>query len=229
MTGICVAAMLALSTCTPSTTEEGISEGVILYSVTYPTMSKQHAFAHLLPTQMRYTFKDNLTVSELKSMGVMKTYIISDNESQELQVAVKFFNDRIASTFEGNEAAELYDHLGKVEVTREQGSKVIAGYKCNKVKVVFADANIPEATLYYTDDINIEAPNWATPFNDIPGVLLQYEIIQNGIHMRFVAEKVLMSKVNDEDFRIPSDYKAVNKAEVLSKMQEISDTFNELD
>ena len=90
-------------------------------------------------------------------------------------------------------------------------AKEIAGYVCKKAKVTWDDLSFD---VFYTDEIKITDPNWNNPFNEIDGVLLQYQFDMFGIKTKITAETVEKIDVEDETFDIPADYKTVTKAEM---------------
>ena len=64
-----------------------------------------------------------------------------------------------------------------------------------------------------SEEIDIKNINWCTPFNEIDDVMLEYNLIQYGIEMKFKAINISETKVSDDFLKIDEDYEfsAVNK------------------
>ena len=86
-------------------------------------------------------------------------------------------------------------------VTKQK--KVIAGYNCNKVEVVPDDKSIPPFDVYYTDELDIKDPNFASPYKEIKGVLMEYQLKKFGLEMRFEAKSVRKELIEDKYFQVP--------------------------
>ena len=103
--------------------------------------------------------------------------------------------------------------------------KEIIGYHCNKAIVNVNNEAQDAFTVYYTDKINIETPNWCNEYVEIPGVLLEYQYEKYGVCMRFTASKIEFKKVDDEEFLLPTGYTLISEPEMDKEMQEIFDSF----
>jgi hypothetical protein len=86
---------------------------------------------------------------------------------------------------------------------------MIAGYKCTMAKITFPDDIHPSFTVYYTNDIHLQTPNWNSPFSKIEGVLMEYQVDRYGLEMKFTAKKVTKADVESSSFEIPEGYKPV--------------------
>jgi len=213
--------------CANGTTNTGISQGEIEYEVSYPSADSQNPFANILPSKMTFTFKDDQTVTEMKSgMGAMRSIFIANPKKGELKAMLKIFDDKMAVILNQAQIKENYAHIPAMTFTEVKGKKMIAGYDCKKIKVSFAGDVKSDITIYYTDDINIDQPNWGIPYSEIKGVLMEYEMEQNDIVMKFRAMKVIERDVLPEEFDIPEGYKMVDKALMDKKTLEITETFN---
>ena len=68
--------------------------------------------------------------------------------------------------------------------------------------------------IYYTKDIKIHNPNKKNPFYQINGVLMDFQVNLYNMDMRFIAKKVIKAEVPDSIFRIPGEYKKINRKTV---------------
>ena len=68
--------------------------------------------------------------------------------------------------------------------------------------------------MYYTNDIGISHSNWYTPFREIEGVLLEYQVRKYNYEMRLTALEVIKEEINDNVFSVPGDYENISKQEM---------------
>jgi GLPGLI family protein len=199
--------------CNPFTTDN-ISEGVIQYEITYPVSTSDNVMASLMPTEMKYQFKNHNSAAELSAgMGMFSTSFISNAASKTLTQLVKIMNKRYALVSNNKEVDELIQEQPKIQITFTKDTKVIAGYKCKKAIVTLPETK-QKFDVFYTKDIDIKNPNWSSPFREIDGVLMEYQIKRYNVEMRFTAKSVTDTKVEDAIFELPGDYKKISKKEM---------------
>ncbi len=202
---------------TPGSTKF-IDEGEIEYKITYPNMDANDIMlSSMMPKSMKMRFKDNNTISELKTgAGVFQTKFINQHKDKKLIHLVKLVNKKYGLILD---SADIYDSYAKkkngMTIEETQETKEIAGFKCHKVNVQF-DNPEENFTLYYTKEIQIDKPNWCTPFYEIDGVLMEYEIEQYNVKMHLIAVSTSALDVEDE-FIMPDDYEEISQSEMQDK------------
>jgi GLPGLI family protein len=223
----CIA--ITYSACTNfSAFDKRPSEGIIEYQVSFPYLYDEVGLLKsLLPDKMQLYFKREAYVSELSTVGGMfKNRFVSNQDDEILVHQLKVFKKRIAANYDTNGVNRLLGSLPNLTIIETNETDSIAGYHCKKAIGVFDDISMPEMTIYYTDDINILNPNWCTQFYSIPGVLMQYEVEQFGVRMRFRATSVIPGEVA-EDLLIPEPgYEDVEHDALQTELELILDTFN---
>lgn len=208
-----------LAACNSSTNKKDISEGVIEYTIVYPKMDENDIMlASMMPKSMNMKFKENNTVSELKTgAGVFQTKFINQNKNKKLIHLVKMVNSKYGLILD---STEIYDSYAKMvdgmRIEKTQETKEIAGYKCYKAKVTF-DHPENNFDIYYTNEIKIDNPNWCTPFHQIDGVLMEYQLENYNILMRLTAESVVEADVDAGEFEMPGDYQEITQSEMEEK------------
>lgn len=106
--------------------------------------------------------------------------------------------------------------LNSPELVRENESKTIAGYKCNKIKIVTPEST---STCWVTNELNLPVrkfPEWlkSNPVyqvlvqNQVSGFPMQIETISSGGELLYSVkvEKVVPSKLNASEFELPANY-----------------------
>lgn len=203
--------LLWLSSSCSGKKNKGISEGVIEYSA--EVVDESHPLAGLAPGSATVKFKNDDLLVEMSTMGIFNTSFISDPHKKTLSQLIKFMDLKNACIQSEKELIkEGGDYALKLEETKE--TKVIAGYKCKKVKATMV--NDPSVTfdVYYTDEIGVDSINYLGPYRQLKGMLMDYRLKKLGIEMRFVATSVKSEEVPDNSFEVPSFYKIVTRGEM---------------
>lgn len=194
------------------TDEKFISEGEIVYEAS--VLDQDNSMASMAPNKMTVRFKANKSCAEMNAgLGLFSTSFISDPEKKTFTQLVKILNKKFMLTQDEatiNKENERYP----IELIPTNETKVIAGYKCMKVKVIPLDKGAKPYDIFYTNELNIENPNFTNPFYKIDGVLMEYQLKKFGLEMRFVARSVKSEVVEDKCFQVPSDYKKVSEKEM---------------
>lgn len=196
-----------------------ISEGYIEYEITYPKIDKDDIFMiGMMPKDMKMKFKDNNTIGELKTgAGVFTTKFITNNNERNLFHYLKLVNKKYGLILD---SADIYQSYAKkpddMQLIPSDSTKIIAGYTCKRMDVVFSDST-KNFSIYYTDDIGIKDPNWCSPFHEIKGVLMEYNISQFNVEMHLRAKAVTAADIDDEEFAVPADYEKITQKEMEEK------------
>jgi hypothetical protein len=188
---------------------EGNSEGKVVYEVSYPDTLKNGPMGAMLPKEMTLYFRENKTNAEFKmGMGLITTHFMSDASEKKFSTLFKGFGKKSAMVF--NEAAVKKNFLDHVDLKLVEtgNTKEVAGYKCREVNVT--DSTDHTYNVYYTEDVNIDSPNWCTPFKEIDGLMMEYSVKVNDIVMNLKAKSVVFEKVDSTLFTIPPDYEIIS-------------------
>jgi len=193
--------------------DEGfISEGVITYDA--EVMDTDNPMASLAPSKMDIKFKDNKSSAEMSAgMGMLTTSFISDPETKTFTQLIKLLNKKF-SVIQNIAEIKKENELFNLQIIPTKETKMIAGYKCKKVRIHYKGGEPSDYDVYYTTDLNIKNPNFANPYFMIDGVLMEYKIKKFGLEMKFTAKSVTKQKVDDTEFELPSDYKQISQAEM---------------
>lgn len=198
-----------------------IREGKIVYELSYPQFKEDNIFTSMFPSEMTFRFKDNNTRNELStSMAVFSTLLLANSKEKKVTHLV-----RIANKYSGLEmdSVEIMEEYGKkpegMIITPTDSTKEIAGYLCNHAWVTFESDPSKNFSVFYTNEIGIEEPNWCTPFHEIKGVLMQAQVNKFNIDMHMVAKQVVAEEYPDEDFIITEEYQPITVEEMADIFQ----------
>ncbi len=200
---------------------DGITQGVIQFNVTYPYLDSNDIGLKLLPEQMTMTFKDDLyRVESEGGMGLFLAGFISHGKEQTMDYFMKIIGQKMVSRFTLKAMKQFHHEFPAYRLEFLDSTKTIAGLPCKAAKVIFFDNVVSDYTIWYTDQILIENPNWCSPFPKIEGVMLEYIIQRDGLVIHFQANDVVPGVIDPSTFAIPLDYKVVSNKKLIYKMEE---------
>jgi hypothetical protein len=194
-----------------SENDKVIDEGQIEFDS--KVVDESHPLAGLAPSSATLKFKKDKFIMEMSTMGMFNTMFVCDVTSKTLTQMVKFMDVKQACIETEKEiAVENAGYKLKIEETKE--TKMIAGYKCNKLKVTMADDPSVVFDAYYTKDMGMENVNDLSPYAGVKGMLMQYRLKKMGLEMQFTAKCVKKTEIPDATFEVPAYFKIVSSAEM---------------
>ena len=212
--------LILVNSCTVKK-EKAIDEGILEYNVEYLTSKKENPIVNLLPPSMCIKFKNNSTYTLIKGwMGVFSLSYISNYENATNTTLLKIMNQKYFYSSQFRDSNMIFDDFEGMNLQFTNDTKKILGYNCKKVIATFKNTNTPSFDVYYTNEIKIKNATFNTPFKDIDGVLMEFNIKMSQIPMRLTISKVNSVEVSDDVFDIPSSYIKVER----KKIQNILDS-----
>jgi len=193
-------------------------QGTITYDITYTGDNINPALKAQLPSLGTVTIKDCKSKTE-QAVGGMTQSSISDGTSKSEIILIDLMGTKYALKLS---AQEIADEMAKAPVSTVNittGTKVIAGYTCKQAILTSKDedGNITTDTIYFSEEIGCKDINFSDPnFKDIPGTVLEYSQFspQIGATVTYKVKEIKKSKISDNVFLIPSDFKEVTKEEL---------------
>jgi hypothetical protein len=151
------------------------------------------------------TYKGSKMKIEVNMKKLFSNVIISDEKTRSITLLLKLSSRQMAATLNEDEIQRFLADFPDIEYL--QSTKVREyGNKTGKHTVaVFTDIS-REIDVYFSDEFGLENPNWCTPFKDVTGVLLQYDMARYGLTMRFTAVKIEEIPISESAFSIPEGY-----------------------
>ena len=187
-------------------------EGVIHFELTYLDDENANPIITFLPNTMSYAFKDGKTIQKVEGWGgVFKMVGISDTKKDSVVALMKILGDKFEYRCKLGDDSFGYDPLEGLTIEYVKGEKEIAGCKCKKAIGHCKDIDYE---LYYTEDIKIKNANWNTPFKNVKGVLMEYQISMFNINTKIVAKEIERNEIEDSEFEVPEGYTCVDKNKI---------------
>lgn len=206
--------------------DDRINEGVIEYALTFPDYDPDGLMAGMLPERTTLTFADGKQLAELSAgMGIFRTHMVADNEAQVLDYHLSLMSKKMMSHLLPRDLEAIHDGTPKPFLLFTNDVDSIAGFPCKRVVAIFDRIDLPEVEIWYTEEIDMDDPNWFGPFADVPGVMLSYEMVQYGLRMRLDAVSITPSEVDRSKFQGRPEYEQVVPEVLHHEMAEVLGTF----
>jgi GLPGLI family protein len=190
------------------------SQGIVEYSVSYVS-NKSTIPTNLLPRKAILKFKGNKGITSIDGfMGMFSLTNITDFRKFTNTMMLKVMDNKYFYPGEKYASPFYFDSICNFKLKMLDETKIIAGFKCKKATVVFADSTQLPFDIFYTDELTIKNPNKATPFNEIGGVLMQFNIRITNIEMRLTAKGYKSEKIPEDIFKIPKGYRRVSREKI---------------
>ena len=87
--------------------------------------------------------------------------------------------------------------------------KKVAGYNCRKGKIT---TNEGSSVVYYSTAFKSAAQVFGA-YSNVPGLLLELQLTENGTTQIVKTKKLSKRKVKDEEFMIPEEYREMSESE----------------
>lgn len=208
-------ALFSVSCSDPTETHQTLHEGIVEYKTF--SLDAKHPMAMYMPDKASVKFKQNsLFIEMYAGAGFLYMAFISNPEQRTFTQLVKILDIEKACVESEEEIyQESLDYQLKFKETKE--TKMIAGYKCRRVKATKVNDPTVSFDVYYTTELGSDSINNIGPYKAIKGMLMEYRIKKFGIELCFVATKVKQAKIDSTVFKIPSNYVLVSR-EAIDKV-----------
>ena len=190
------------------------SAGVITYAIDYPEEITNSPTGSLMPDKMTLSFRDQQIRYHFKgSFNVFSLDFYSPCPEDSCTTVFRFMDKKMLSKGSEDVNFFIFNEGTTPSVTiKKDGTKEIAGMTCRHGKVRFKGA--PEIDIYFSDSINLRKPNRHTPFEKVPGVMLEFSVDYNGVRFHFVAEEVDFAIPEKAMFTVPHETKTSHQEEI---------------
>lgn len=206
---------LIIASCTHRASKES-NQGIITYNITYAENISDKGLSAFLPEEMTTTFKDEKFKVQLNGeFNLYNLKYIARSGGDTCFTLLKILDKKLYYPHDKGENLFLFYKHDHPRITYYKDSlKVIAGYNCSMGKATFNNKNISDIRFYYTNKINFKSTNVNTPFKDVPGMLLEFNIDYQDLNFMFKAKSVKLKVIGDDEFIIPKNYRLVDTNEI---------------
>lgn len=179
-------------------------EGKIVYKLEYQLPDSLKLYAEFLPKEATVFFKGDSTVSIQRS-SEESTTVITDKKTNFMRVLLQSPAKQFVVDYSKAEQAEEIGHLPAHTLTKQQDTKMIAGYKATKY-VVQDKLSDEKTEIWFTKDIDIPSSSLTMMLDSTLGVPLMFTINQNGLKMKTTAKEIKFQPVPAGVFSTPKGF-----------------------
>lgn len=156
-------------------------------------------------------FKDKAARVEMY-MAMMNVVVIADDEAKKGVMLMEMMGQKMAKPMDESELDQGNEPLEDYEVEITGRTKKIAGHVCKEAVVTAAEGGT--YTVWYTEDIEVEAQSTGYTYSKIEGFPLEMDIDQDDMKIRMKASEVSTKGLTDDMFstEIPAGYQLMDPA-----------------
>lgn len=193
-----------------------ITEGTIVYDISYHSDIASSVPVQFLPKTMVLSFNKEFASYKIEDMmGVFCITNTTDLSERTHISTIKIFNKKYKYEGTDNEVPVFFQPQTTYAIENKEDSVSLAGISCNKSIVT----NIKEHRNFevlHSDLFFIKNPNINTPYSEIDGVLMKFEIDLDKMRLTLTAKKIIPSAINNKEFKITNDYKPISQEKMRS-------------
>lgn len=221
---ICVVVLLLFASCSGS--KKDVSSGTIVYSVDYP-LQKNNAFLYsILPKEVDIVFKNGVVKNNINQANLQNMLLVDCNQKH-MEVFFQYAEEAFVVKLSDEEIKQMRQGQAKYTIQFLDETNRMLGFNVKKAKAINNKNKQDVITLWYTEEIDLNEPNWYHVFHEIPGVLLAYSVDRYGIRMDYKAVKFIPDTIGnlEESLALPAKGTQITFAEYSKKMSNLFETF----
>ncbi|HEX5023654.1 MAG TPA: hypothetical protein VFV68_00215 [Agriterribacter sp.] len=178
-----------------------LSEGTIVYDITVQTGSKEPQLADMFDGATTTVYlKGSQSRTEMVS-PLGSTITLQDARTREGVVLKEYGSQKLLIHMTSQDWADVNRKYTGITFTRENESKVIAGYQCQKAVAKLKDGT--SFTVFYTRDLMTENKDYNYQFKELAGLPLEYESSVGNLKVKYTVSKIGFDPVPMQKFTIP--------------------------
>lgn len=193
---------------------KNINQGEIHYNIEYSgTMGGVPK--EVLPQNLIVSFKkDKLLFEMVSAFGNSGIINLTNPEEGIFDTYFSLFTIKYYYAAAEGELFPGFEGMEGMELKKTSKTTQICGFNCKNAEVTFPSDRSKVMTIWYTDEIDVNNSNIATPFKDIDGVLMDFFFYLGPTEVHFSAENVYNKDISDDTFSRRNDFKRVSRDEI---------------
>lgn len=215
---------ITVTACNESKPE--VVQGKIIYQVEYPENKNNAFLIKILPSEMVFEFADGIQKSSIRNANLQNLTWVDCNQN-EMAFYFQYAEDAYKVNLKKTGVDQMLKQMNQYSISYINEHQTIAGFDCMKA-IATDKVSGAKMELWYTQDLNLKQANWHTPFKEINGVLMAYEIEQFGLHLSFTAKSYTTLKPQEIEAvkQMPAKGNAISFSEYNTKMTNLFSTFD---
>jgi len=192
-----------------------IPQGVIEYKIIYMQEEIGNFSTGVLPQTMEVIFKGDKVKNTIEgALGFFHLINVADLDKMTNTTFLKFIDKKYVYKGRKNEDPCCVGNFEDMKITITDETKEIMGLQCTKAIASFKNSEIQSFPLYFSTEIGVPDPNATSPFDDIPGVLMEFQTKLGNSDIIMIAQKYENISINDKEFEDPQNHRMVTRMEI---------------
>lgn len=194
-----------------------ITEGIIEYDIHYKCDSSSMVPIQFLPKTMVLQFNHDHASYKIEDiMGIFCITNITNLTRRTHTSTIKIFDKKYKYEGQRGEVPVFFKPESIYAVQMMNDTVTLAGVECSRSLIT----DIKERRKFevdYSDEFVVKHPNINTPYSDIDGILMKFEIDLGKMRLELTAKKITPTSVNNSAFDVSDEFKNINE----EKMRDI--------
>lgn len=194
-------------------------KGRIVYQMSYPASMVDQLTLSNLPTLTTVSVRGHLSKHEITSEAFTQIKI-NNLQSRSSVTLMEFGKEKYSVSKTAEQIATSIAEMGQPEIKFTNETKEILGYTCKKAVAIstniFGEEIIKE--IYYTEEFQGLPLNFDTPYEKIPGIMLEYEIQIKNLNVKYEAKSIRKRNISARQFKTPKEYTPIGFDELKEKL-----------
>ncbi|MFM6953775.1 MAG: DUF4412 domain-containing protein [Sphingobacteriaceae bacterium] len=195
--------------------QQKITEGIVVYSLSWNVPEQAQAMAASLPTEVQVYFKGDSTSMKIESQYFSTQSILNTKKEYErLLLDIPIMNKKYSVLFTPADQEMLADKYPQMSLKASSESKVVNGYKASKFEVSESKTNTT-FDVWFTKDVEVVANPLSRFYEASYGFPVEFTSFQNGMSVKASVKEIQKTAVPSGVFTASKDYEEMTLTQLM--------------
>ena len=195
--------------------QQKITEGVVVYTLSWNVPEQAQAMAASLPTEVQVFFKGDSSSMKMESQFFSSQSILNTKKEYErMLLDIPMMSKKYSVIFTPADQEMLADKYPQMSLKPSTENKVINGYKASKFEVYESKTDI-KFDVWFTKDIDVVANPLSRFYEPSYGFPLEFTSFQNGMSVKASVKEIQKTSVPAGVFSAGKDYEEMTLTQLM--------------
>ena len=195
--------------------QQKITEGVVVYTLSWNVPEQAQAMAASLPTEVQVYFKGDSSSMKMESQFFSSQSILNTKKEYErMLLDIPMMSKKYSVIFTPADQEMLADKYPQMSFKPSTESKVLNGYKASKFEVYESKTDI-KFDVWFTKDIDVVANPLSRFYETSYGFPLEFTSFQNGLSVKASVKEIQKTSVPAGMFSAGKDYEEMTLTQLM--------------
>lgn len=206
---------IVLASLVNANAQQKISEGVVVYTLSWNVPEQAQAMAASLPTEVQVFFKGDSSSMKMESQFFSSQSILNTKKEYErMLLDIPMMSKKYSVIFTPADQEMLADKYPQMSFKPSTESKVLNGYKASKFEVYESKTDI-KFDVWFTKDIDVVANPLSRFYETSYGFPLEFTSFQNGLSVKASVKEIQKTSVPAGMFSAGKDYEEMTLTQLM--------------